>query len=344
MRWDDERYVRLFTRDTGNWIRMPWTSRAVFMEILRKVDRAGILDLGDEPIIALADLIRFPIEIVNDALPFLTTKHWIRLNKHTLSVPNFVPAQETKKSDAQRKREQRERDAFTKESEHSESINVTKRDQMSRDVTRPVTRVTGMDDLQGQERGTLPSNVGELKVSEIENVTKCHSVLSVPSVPFALSRAREDHVNGKNGAEKAGAGDLVAFLQIWASAGLPKLSDPEDLAQLSGALETLGLDRFDACVAFCKLCRHWRDRRGILCSETPAKMREHLGFVQRILSGELALAEVQAPETRGTGKPPQSRTNRYRSADEHAAKMEKLRAERVDAPPGYFEKLAKDFS
>ncbi len=130
MRWPDERYVRVYTRDTGNWIRMPWEARAVFVEILRKVDRAGILDLGDEPTAALADLVRIPADVVTHAVEHLESKHWIKITGDRLTVPNFFDAQESRSNDRQRKRDQRERDAvreqLTDEDSHQPSPEVTK--------------------------------------------------------------------------------------------------------------------------------------------------------------------------------------------------------------------------
>ena len=46
MRWEDERYVRFYTRDTPEFLAMSWLARALFGLIMRKVDRAGILVVG----------------------------------------------------------------------------------------------------------------------------------------------------------------------------------------------------------------------------------------------------------------------------------------------------------
>ena len=46
MRWDDERYVRLYTRDTTDWLALSWQAQGLFVLILRKVNRAGVIDLG----------------------------------------------------------------------------------------------------------------------------------------------------------------------------------------------------------------------------------------------------------------------------------------------------------
>ena len=47
MRWEDERYVRVYTRDTLNWLALSFEAQGVLVLLLRKLDRAGILDLGN---------------------------------------------------------------------------------------------------------------------------------------------------------------------------------------------------------------------------------------------------------------------------------------------------------
>ena len=46
MNWEDERYVRLYVRDTGDWCALSWDAQALLMHLLRKTDRSGIVQLG----------------------------------------------------------------------------------------------------------------------------------------------------------------------------------------------------------------------------------------------------------------------------------------------------------
>lgn len=46
LRWQDERYVRVYTRDTADWLSLSFLAQGLFVLLLRKVDRAGILPLG----------------------------------------------------------------------------------------------------------------------------------------------------------------------------------------------------------------------------------------------------------------------------------------------------------
>jgi hypothetical protein len=152
MRWEDERYVRVYTRDTAELIGMSWQARALLWELMRKADRAGFVSLGRAGLRGLAGLVRMPLEVVEEALPDLLVDGCVVQLEGRLLLPNFVAAQETPRSDAARKRDQRMRERETALQTSRESGPVEP--PMSRfvtDVTDTVTRVT-------------------------DAVTKCHSV------------------------------------------------------------------------------------------------------------------------------------------------------------------------
>ena len=123
MDWSDERYVRLYTRDTGDMLAIGWEGRALFSELLRKADRAGILDDGDPALIC--ELVRMPIDVVSRALDRLFARGIVEMADGALVIPNFIDAQEAKQSDRLRQSESRAR-----RRDHARS-GVTKRDQMS---------------------------------------------------------------------------------------------------------------------------------------------------------------------------------------------------------------------
>jgi len=112
MRWEDERYVRLYTRDTGDWLFLSFDAQALMMMLLRKVDRAGILHLGKHGKQAV------PVTLghteshdrIMAALDVLLSDGCVQVDGEKLIIPNFIEAQEARISDAQRKRDQRERD------------------------------------------------------------------------------------------------------------------------------------------------------------------------------------------------------------------------------------------
>jgi len=111
MRWEDERYVRVYTRDTVDWQFLSFEAQALFVLLLRKVDRAGILKLGrHDSAKALAMAIGHPHrwEMVGKALEELVADGCIRIQDGVTLVPNFLEAQEAKASDKARQQKARE--------------------------------------------------------------------------------------------------------------------------------------------------------------------------------------------------------------------------------------------
>jgi|GEM_PF-6437798 len=130
MNWGDERYVRLYTRNTVEWNMWPWQSRALFPLLSRAVDRAGLLELGRHGAKGLAVTVALPVEVVEPGLAGLVEDGCVVVRGTILIIRNHIQAQEAKSSDAQRKRDEREK--------HRDLANtpVTVRDLVSQDVTK----------------------------------------------------------------------------------------------------------------------------------------------------------------------------------------------------------------
>lgn len=113
MDWANERYVRVYTRDTTTWKLLDWRGRTVLSLLIRKVDRAGVLDVGHDGVLGLAAVLELPIEIAEPGIAQLTASRGgmpTVLDAGTAYVlPNFIEAQEAAASDPQRKRESRAR-------------------------------------------------------------------------------------------------------------------------------------------------------------------------------------------------------------------------------------------
>lgn len=143
MRWEEERYVRVYTRDTLTWQQLGWEGQAALSLLFRKVDRAGLLEINEmDPSDALAAATGLPADVALTA--------WVRLSagknpvvtqrddpSRTLFIPNFLPAQEAKQNDKARAAKHREmvraRALLTSRDETSQGV-------MERHTgTRPVT-------------------------------------------------------------------------------------------------------------------------------------------------------------------------------------------------------------
>lgn len=109
MRWEDERYVRLYTRDTTTWKLLCWQSKCLLPLLLRKLDRAGLIDVGDNAIEGVAALTDMPVALVQEGLVGLLQRGVFELHQGVLIMPNYQAAQEARQSDAQRMREYRGR-------------------------------------------------------------------------------------------------------------------------------------------------------------------------------------------------------------------------------------------
>lgn len=109
MRWEDERYVRIYTRDTSALAALGWEARALLWEVFRKMDRVGLLALGKHGTRGLAALTAMPVEVVDRSLALLIGDGVLVMRGDDLFCPNFMNAQECVKSNSLRQKEKRER-------------------------------------------------------------------------------------------------------------------------------------------------------------------------------------------------------------------------------------------
>jgi hypothetical protein len=209
MRFEDERYVRAYTRDTTNWIMLPWEGRTVALHLWRKLDRAGVLDLGEHDAYkAVAAQCRLPIEVVNVGLAALIENGTLVYleDRQILCAPNFIEAQEAKQSDKARQIASRERARAVARLKQLGDLsqNVTRsmsqdvtlgaeapEDEMSQNVTRSMSQnVTPADPAFGRANlaaavtpRDTPSRGDPKRHTRSHAVTSCHSVpsLAVPS-------------------------------------------------------------------------------------------------------------------------------------------------------------------
>ena len=124
MRWADEVYVKVYTRDTAEWLALGWEAQSLLLAILRKADRAGIVSLGRTGLRGIAGLTGFPGEVVSRALPLLLDDGCIEETPDALVVRNFLAAQETPASDRARKQAQRARDRDVARQPRSAAVDV----------------------------------------------------------------------------------------------------------------------------------------------------------------------------------------------------------------------------
>jgi hypothetical protein len=197
MDFADERYVRLYTRNTTTWRRLEWEGQCMLAQLLRCVDRAGLLEIEDmSPVEAAILHTGGPPAFVEKGISRMLELGVLVHRGTTLLFPRFIEAQETAKTDRARQRESREKRRDLTKSRHDESQNVTESHEPSQTVT--------------------------VSHSESQPVTPCCAVLnrsvpnySVPSVPDTVPANLSQNVTPIGLASD----DAVAALDEPAAAG-----------------------------------------------------------------------------------------------------------------------------
>ena len=111
MNWQDEQFVKVYTRDTGEWTLLSWDAQALLLQILRKVDRSGVLQLGKHGTRVLPAALghREHADRIAAALQELQVDGCVILRPDCLVVPNFIAAQTSRQSDRARQQSARDR-------------------------------------------------------------------------------------------------------------------------------------------------------------------------------------------------------------------------------------------
>jgi uncharacterized phage protein (TIGR02220 family) len=199
--WANERYVRVYTRDTTDLLAVGWEGRAVLWELMRKCDRAGVIDFDGDTAV-LAEMLRMPEEIVSLALPKLERRGVVERGDGTLVVPNFLEAQEASQSDKQRARESRAR--RRDRARHEQSQDVTPASQNVTTTSHAVTAghaeshaVTPCRAVPCRATPSLedivPAYAGTHPPERVEGGVPVAGALSAPESPALRAEPYHDH-------------------------------------------------------------------------------------------------------------------------------------------------------
>ena len=111
MRFEDEHYVKLYTRDTPTWKAMCWQAKAVLSLLLRKLDVVGAMECAElGRVQTVSVMIDVPAEVVEPGLADLARLKVVAWRRgDVLLAPKFIEAQEARKTDKLRKQEEREK-------------------------------------------------------------------------------------------------------------------------------------------------------------------------------------------------------------------------------------------
>jgi hypothetical protein len=168
MDFSDERYVRLYTRNTATWGLLEWEGRFTFMTLLRMVSRAGVFDFGAEgPVIAIATVGQLPQHIAQIGLANMVTQGVVTIGEQSLVIDKFIEAQEAPMSSRLRQEESRARRADQRDKVIRDGLAVTNRDQK-----------LSSEDAHGGGPETRPTNQSVTK-RDARPVTKRDTVIPI---------------------------------------------------------------------------------------------------------------------------------------------------------------------
>lgn len=247
MRWEDERWVKTYTRDTADWLVLSFEAQGLFGLLMRKVDGAGIIDLGRRGKQAIGVVVGHPTrtDVLAKALDELLEDGCVVLKESKLVLRNFVAAQEAKTSDSERKRRERERD---RDLALAESPAVTPSHEPSRDVTaahQPEER----DQTRSEERDLKNAPAASPPVAHAPKVLEHISRLK--TLPDRLALLFERLRGSKY--KHMGAKDTDGLKRLIAVA-----TDEEIEGEWARVL-TLPRDDWLSCNTFAQLDSKWND-------------------------------------------------------------------------------------
>ena len=182
MNFQDERWVRLFTRNTPSWVSMKWESRAVLPLLMRELDRSGCIDLGADGMDGLALLVMLPVTVVRDGVTDLVRRQTVVANGTKLVMPNFLEAQEIPKSDKDRAKAYREK-------KRSEALD-NKVEEPKPETSRIVTPVTIVRDASQNVTPVCAVLVCDEEEREPVAVPAPVALALVPNEPVKTKRAK----------------------------------------------------------------------------------------------------------------------------------------------------------
>lgn len=155
MDWANEHWVKLYIRNTPDWMGWPWQSRAIFPLLMRQCDRAGQIALGRVGIAGLAAVLGMPIDVTQAGIDGLISDGCVTQRNAVVTVENFVEAQEAVTSNKERQQRLRDRRKLLKYN----NVTVTRRNAASRDVTTRVD-VIRVEESRIESKDSVASPLG----------------------------------------------------------------------------------------------------------------------------------------------------------------------------------------
>jgi len=108
MDWENEHFIKVYTRETDDDLALSWEARAVWDAAMKRFDRSGVITTKRGPR-GLAAILRIPATVVERVIEELLSDGRLIATDVGYVAPNYVAAQTARMSDALRQKEARER-------------------------------------------------------------------------------------------------------------------------------------------------------------------------------------------------------------------------------------------
>lgn len=167
LNFEDERYVRLYTRDSVAWLRLGWEAQAVYMGLKRKFDRVGLLRCDGESSVdaASAVLVGWDFDVIERGIETMLERGWLEYlnDADALFDPQHMEAEETSKSNALRCKESRER---RRQKAAAEALGVEL--DATQDASETTQNMSGSTQNASGEPATLNASEPTQNASEVK--------------------------------------------------------------------------------------------------------------------------------------------------------------------------------
>jgi hypothetical protein len=111
MDWENEEWVKLYRRETPEWLSLSWKARGLFRLLMTRVDPSGVLEVGRrgrEAVLAALVIPRSEWPEALAALDELIDDGCLIMGERAIVMPGFLDAQTARTSDRERARRSRE--------------------------------------------------------------------------------------------------------------------------------------------------------------------------------------------------------------------------------------------
>lgn len=253
LHWPDERYVRIYCRDTIDWSALSWSAQALYMQLNRKADRRGYIGLGRigrrgiAVMLGRADL--WPV--LEPALAELEADGCVVVDGDVLKIPDFVESQEAVSSGKARQRKYLEGQKIREE----EASRGDEASPLSDEASEIVTR--GYGTARRSKEGT-----GQHGISSGTSVEATAPHCAPPVTGDALSAAFAAELDEETNREDKRRARVLGALDGWRTvadvAALLKRTSPRSVEHDLVELRSRGLVEREERGSPAAPVMHWR--------------------------------------------------------------------------------------